>query len=109
MSCNRREAQYLPDLFDRFTAAERFGAPAVEDIYPSALNKWKDDVYRFSDIAVVLEQLLWSRYYIDDICLKNEPDDDYISLYSRLYEQHCEYARQHLNREDYHYFCTVTG
>ena len=47
MSCNRREVQYLPDLFDRFTAAERFGAPAVEDVYQSALNKWKDDVYRF--------------------------------------------------------------
>ena len=96
-----RAPEYLPNLFNEFTASERFGSAAIENTYLTALEKWKGNVYCLTDIAVVLTQKLWDYY------LGERMTDDLFALYSRLFEQHFDYVKQHLNREDYHYFCTV--
>ena len=77
--------------------AERFGQTAVRVTCESAMQEGNQDYEWLMGLANTFLQAADRAH-----CRK---DDEMVGTYLVLYHELCDFAREHLNREQYHRFC----
>ena len=84
-------------LFRLLSSAESFGRPAVYAAFQELLVSPEDQVQRFADLMLALEQLVLTKY--------NQGDYEAMSLFMMLQSTAELRAKEALNSEEYHRFC----
>lgn len=83
-----------------FSIADKFGVNAIKDTYKRAFKNWKNDVTYLAELVVTLNRKCW--YWHD------KGNDEYCSLYSRLYYEADGYAKDNLKGEDFKKYWEIT-
>lgn len=86
-------------FMEDFMIADKFGIDAIKDTYKRAFKEWKSNKEYLTELTVVMNLQCW-RWY--------EKNDQYCKLYSDLYYQTSDYARDKLKGDDLKYFYDVT-
>lgn len=87
-------------FWDDFSIADMFGIKAIKDTYTRAFNEWKSDYKYLTELILVLNWKCW--YFYD------EGNNEYCLLYSNLYHEANDYARENLKGEEFRYYFRVT-
>lgn len=83
-----------------FCIADRFGIKAIKDTYKRAFKEWKQDYKYLTELVLVLNWKCWSHY--------DHGNNEYSLLYSNLYYEANNYARENLKGEEFEYYFKVT-
>lgn len=78
-----------------FWIAIHFGKEAVLDTYKRAFNEWKSDHIYVTELALVLNHLVWAFY---------EKDEDLASIFQQLYEQTDSWVWENLPEDEKAYY-----
>lgn len=82
-----------------FTIADKFGVNAIIDTYERAFNEWKNDYKYLTFLVLNLNHKIWEHY--------EKHNDEYATLYDKLWRQADEYAIDHLKGDELHYYISV--
>lgn len=78
-----------------FWIAIHFGKEAVLDTYKRAFNEWKSDHIYVTELALVLNHLVWALY---------EKDEDLARTFQQLYEQTDSWVWENLPEDEKVYY-----
>lgn len=97
---NRFGYETLTTFWEDFSIADRFGIKAIKDTYKRAFNEWKSNYKYLTELILVLNWKCWDFY--------DEGNSEYSLLYSNLYYEANDYARENLKGEEFKYYFQVT-
>ena len=99
--------EHINDVYDRFIQAERFGIPAILHEYKTVLSHWDGNCRYLAELFCALDEIIWERNHSidDDGYLFPNKGDEYLPIYLCLWAETDRFARENLNRADYHAFC----
>ena len=90
----------ITTFWEDFSIADKFGIKAIQDTYMRAFNEWKYDYKYLTELALVLNWKCWDYYY--------EGNNGYSMLYSTLYYEVNDFARENLIGDEFEYFFRIT-
>ena len=91
------KARDIQEFSRELIATERLGCLEVSRLCTEAIEKWGVDCFALSDLVDLLLQ------ETDRVAARE--DDLLTGTFLMLYQNACDFARNHLSREGYHYFC----
>lgn len=103
-----REIGYEPKttFWQDFCIADLYGPEAIIDTFKRAFREWHKNLEYLTELALVLNHKGMFFYR------EEEPEGCPLNMISKLYfmmwEQVDDYAREHLNEEDYAYYFRIT-
>ena len=97
---NRFGYETFTTFWEYFSIADKFGIKAIKDTYQRAFNEWKSDYKYLTELILVLNWKCWDFY--------DEGNNEYSLLYSNLYYEANDYARENLKGEEFKYYFQVT-
>lgn len=86
-------------FWDDFSIADAFGLDAIQDTYNRAFDEWKTNHIYLTELVMVLNWKIWQWY---------EKNDDFCSLYNKLWSETDDWAVNNLKGEELSYFYQTT-
>lgn len=90
----------ITTFYEDFSIADHFGTEAIEDTYNRAFEEWKNDYKYLTELVMVLNWKIWEHY--------DSGNEEYQTLYDKLYWMADEYAVENLKGEELTYFFRTT-
>ena len=89
----------ITSFYRDFSIADNFGIDAIKDTYNRAFNEWKNDCKYLTELVMVLNWKIWEH---------NDSNNNYSELYSKLWLEADEFARNNLKDDEMSYFYDIT-
>lgn len=90
----------ITTFWDDFSIADAYGIRAIKNTYERSFNDWKDDYQYLTELVMVLNWKLWYHY--------ENGNEEYATLYNKLWEEADLYAMDKLHGDELIYFITTT-
>ena len=90
----------ITTFYQDFSIADNFGVEAIKDTFNRAFNEWKSDYKYLTELVMVLNWKMWEHSSGDN--------DEYVTIYNKLWTEADRYACENLKGEELSYFYKTT-
>ena len=95
-------------FFNDLSIAEWAGLDKIRDTFRNIMKEWKDNVRYFTEFVMTLNHKCWFWYETKQFEYDACDNKELSRLYTELYEQADNFAREHFAGEDLDYYFTTT-